>query len=81
MTRASSALASYRHGSQRSFFATNERLLPIGSYNEKFGVTLSLPSIVGRSGVVRIMEPEMSPEEEQALKRSAASLKKSEDGL
>jgi len=56
-------------------------VLPIGSYNEKFGVTLSLPSIVGRSGVVRIMEPEMSPEEEQALKRSAASLKKSEDGL
>jgi len=55
-------------------------VLPIGSYNEKFGVTLSLPSIVGRSGVVRIMEPEMSPEEEQALKRSAASLKKSEDG-
>jgi len=43
-------------------------------------VTLSLPSIVGRSGVVRILEPEMSPEEEQALKRSAASLKKSEDG-
>jgi L-lactate dehydrogenase len=56
-------------------------VLPIGSYNEKFGVTLSLPSIVGRSGVVRIMEPEMSPEEEQALKRSAASLKKSEDGI
>jgi L-lactate dehydrogenase len=55
-------------------------VLPIGSYNEKFGVTLSLPSIVGRSGVVRIMEPEMSLEEEQALKRSAASLKKSEDG-
>ncbi len=56
-------------------------VLPIGSYNERFGVTLSLPSIVGRSGVVRIMEPEMSPEEEQALKRSAASLKKSEDGI
>ncbi len=56
-------------------------VLPIGSYNEKFGVTLSLPSIVGRSGVVWIMEPEMSPEEEQALKRSAASLKKSEDGI
>jgi L-lactate dehydrogenase len=55
-------------------------VLPIGSYNEKFGVTLSLPSIVGRDGVVRILEPEMSPEEERALKRSAASLKKSEDG-
>jgi L-lactate dehydrogenase len=56
-------------------------VLPIGSYNDRFGVTLSLPSIVGRSGVVRILEPEMSPEEEQALKRSAASLKKSEAGI
>jgi L-lactate dehydrogenase len=56
-------------------------VLPIGSYNDRFGVTLSLPSIVGRSGVVRMLEPEMSPEEEQALERSAASLKKSEDGI
>jgi L-lactate dehydrogenase len=56
-------------------------VLPIGSYNERFGVTLSLPSIVGRDGVVRILEPEMSPEEGRALKRSAASLKKSEDGV
>jgi L-lactate dehydrogenase len=56
-------------------------VLPIGSYNEKYGVTLSLPSIVGRSGVIRILEPEMSLEEEQALERSAASLKKSEAGI
>jgi L-lactate dehydrogenase len=56
-------------------------VLPIGSYNERFGVTLSLPSIVGRSGVIRILEPEMSLEEEQALERSAASLKKSEAGI
>ena len=56
-------------------------VLPIGSYNERFGVTLSLPSVIGRSGVIRILEPEMSIEEEQALKRSAASLKKSEDGI
>jgi L-lactate dehydrogenase len=56
-------------------------VLPIGSYNEKYGVTLSLPSIVGRSGVIRILEPEMSGEEEQALERSAASLKKSEAGI
>jgi L-lactate dehydrogenase len=56
-------------------------VLPIGSYNERFGVTLSLPSIVGRSGVIRILQPEMSLEEEQALERGAASLKKSEDGI
>jgi L-lactate dehydrogenase len=56
-------------------------VLPIGSYNDRFGVTLSLPSIVGRNGVVRILEPEMSSDEERALKRSAASLKKSEGGI
>ena len=56
-------------------------VLPIGSYNDTFGVTLSLPSIVGRSGVVRILEPEMSPEETEALQKGAANLKKSEDGI
>jgi L-lactate dehydrogenase len=34
-------------------------VIPIGSYNERFGVTLSLPSIVGREGVVRMFEPEI----------------------
>src|SRR3979490_1006735 len=36
-------------------------VIPIGSYNNRFGVTLSLPSIVGRNGVVRSFEPERSP--------------------
>jgi L-lactate dehydrogenase len=53
-------------------------VIPIGSYNEKFGVMLSLPSIVGREGIVRTFEPEMSREERQALESSAASIRKSE---
>jgi L-lactate dehydrogenase len=53
-------------------------VIPVGSYNQKFGVTLSLPSIVGRDGVVRTFEPEMSGEERQALESSAASIRKSE---
>jgi L-lactate dehydrogenase len=53
-------------------------VIPIGSYQERFGVTLSLPSIVGRSGVVQTFEPEMSPEEQRALELGAASLSKSE---
>jgi L-lactate dehydrogenase len=56
-------------------------VLPIGSYNDRFGVTLSLPSIVGRKGVVRILEPEMSPEEQLALERGAANLKQSRDSI
>jgi L-lactate dehydrogenase len=56
-------------------------VIPIGSYNERFGVTLSLPSVVGRSGVVRIFEPAMSAEEQQALELSAANLGKSENRI
>jgi L-lactate dehydrogenase len=56
-------------------------VIPIGSYNERFGVTLSLPSIVGREGVVRMFEPEMSPAEQQALVLSAANLKKAESRI
>jgi L-lactate dehydrogenase len=53
-------------------------VVPIGSFSKKFGVTLSLPSIVGRGGVIQSFEPEMSSEERQALAAGAASLRKSE---
>ena len=29
-------------------------VIPIGSYNDKFGATLSLPSVVGRGGVAAL---------------------------
>jgi L-lactate dehydrogenase len=55
----------------------NERVvIPIGSYNPHYGVTLSMPSIVGREGVVRILEPEMSREERRAVERSADTLRR-----
>lgn len=50
-------------------------VIPIGSYNPAFGVTLSLPSIIGRNGVERIIEPEMSEAERQGLQRSADAIK------
>jgi L-lactate dehydrogenase len=50
-------------------------VFPIGSYNPKYGVSLSLPSVIGREGVVQILEPEMSVEESQALERSAETLR------
>jgi L-lactate dehydrogenase len=50
-------------------------VLPIGVYNPQYGVTLSLPSVVGRNGVNRIFEPAMSDEERGALDRSAAVLR------
>jgi L-lactate dehydrogenase len=56
-------------------------VIPVGSYHDRFGVTLSLPSIVGRRGVVRAFEPEMSPEERQALEISASRLAQSESRI
>jgi L-lactate dehydrogenase len=50
-------------------------VVPIGCRNPAYGVTLSLPAVVGRHGVVRILEPLMSAEEREALRRSAETLK------
>src|SRR5258708_25530762 len=50
-------------------------VIPIGSFNPKFGITLSLPSVLGRHGVSQILEPEMSAEERQGLEKSAESLR------
>ena len=52
--------------------------IPIGSCNDRFGVTLSLPSIVGRAGVITSFEPEMSREEQQALMFGAGNLRTAE---
>ena len=51
-------------------------VVPIGSYNDKYGVTLSMPSVLGRTGVVKILEPSMSDDERGALSHSAETLKK-----
>jgi L-lactate dehydrogenase len=52
------------------------RAIPIGRYSPAYGVTLSLPSIVGRYGAAEILEPSVSPEEQRALELSAQRLKK-----
>jgi L-lactate dehydrogenase len=49
-------------------------VIPIGSYNPAYGVTLSVPSAVGQTGVVKVLEPAMSDEERQSLQRSADAL-------
>ena len=42
-------------------------VIPIGSYQPQYGATLSLPSLLGRDGVIETFEPEMSTEEREAL--------------
>ena len=53
-------------------------VIPIGSYHEAYGATLSLPSIVGRDGVFDVIEPDMSDDERQALWRSAETIGQAE---
>jgi len=50
-------------------------VIPIGSYQPQYGATLSLPSLLGRDGVIETFEPEMSTEERRALRHSADTLK------
>jgi L-lactate dehydrogenase len=50
-------------------------VIPIGSFNSRYGVTLSLPSVLGRQGVAQVFEPEMSEDERHALRRSAEALR------
>jgi L-lactate dehydrogenase len=52
-----------------------QAVIPIGAFNPKYGTTLSLPSVLGRAGVSRILEPDMSEDELQGLKRSAGRLR------
>jgi L-lactate dehydrogenase len=50
-------------------------VVPIASYNPSYDVTLSLPSVVGRSVVLRTLEPAGSADEMRALQVSADTLR------
>ena len=55
--------------------ADERAVIPIGSFQKTFGISLSLPSVVGRSGVLNILEPDLSDEERQQLEKSANSIR------
>jgi L-lactate dehydrogenase len=57
------------------FLRNEPAVIPIASYNPEYGVTLSLPSVLGCSGAARIIEPPMSDKEREALQHSADTLK------
>lgn len=50
-------------------------VIPIGCYNSEYGVTLSLPSIVGSAGVIEVLRPELSTDERDGLMRSVEALR------
>ncbi len=49
-------------------------IFPVASYQPAYGVTLALPSVVGRSGIIRVLTPPMSADEHALLQRSAERL-------
>jgi L-lactate dehydrogenase len=50
-------------------------VLPVASYQESYGVTLSLPSVVGRGGVLSVLEPRMAGIERRQFQRSVERLR------
>ena len=52
-----------------------QAVTPIGSFQRELGVTLSLPSVIGRSGVTQVLQPDLSAEERQGLEKSAETLR------
>lgn len=59
-------------------------VLPLGSHSRRYGVTLSLPTVLGRGGVLRRIDPVLDEEETAGLQRSAehirSALEKAEKG-
>jgi len=56
--------------------ARDERaVLPIGAFSPEYGVTLSLPAVLGRAGVVRTLTPNMTEQERAALRASAEHIR------
>jgi len=53
-----------------------ETVIPIGAYNDRYGVTLSLPAVVGRHGVSMRVEPHMTDGEREALDESANQIRR-----
>jgi L-lactate dehydrogenase len=46
----------------------------IGQLQSEYGVTYSLPSVIGREGITRVFEPSLSKPELEALKHSARTI-------
>jgi L-lactate dehydrogenase len=50
-------------------------VMPVAAYRERYGVTIGLPTVVGREGPAGELEPSMSDRERRDFERSAATLR------
>jgi L-lactate dehydrogenase len=56
-------------------------VVPIGVYNSKLGVTLSLPGVIGRDGCLQVFDPPLSDDERIGLEKCVETLRKAQDRL
>ncbi|MEA2598498.1 MAG: L-lactate dehydrogenase [Thermomicrobiales bacterium] len=56
-------------------------ILPVAAYRERYGTTIALPTVVGRSGASGELDPSMSADERSALERSAATVRDAARGI
>jgi L-lactate dehydrogenase len=54
-------------------------VIPIGVYNSKIGVTISLPGVVGRRGCLQVLNPPLSNDERLGLEKSIETLRKAQE--
>jgi L-lactate dehydrogenase len=50
-------------------------VLPVAAYRARYGVTIALPTVLGREGAAGELEPSMSEEERRAFEHSATTLR------
>jgi L-lactate dehydrogenase len=55
--------------------------LPVAAYRERYGVTVALPTVLGRDGAIGDLEPAMSGEERDAFERSIETLRAAGRGI
>ena len=54
---------------------------PVGTYQARYGVTLSLPSVIDARGVAEVLSPTLAEEESAALEASAKALREALEGV
>jgi L-lactate dehydrogenase len=56
-------------------------VVPVGVFQPKLGVTLSLPSVVGRNGCIQVLDPPLSKDERLGLDKSVETLRKAQERM
>jgi L-lactate dehydrogenase len=56
-------------------------VLPVAAYRERHGVTIALPTVIGREGARRGLEPSMDDDERAAFARSVETLQEAARGI